>query len=95
MIKRVESPLIYVKDEPIQKVKQFKYLGITLDEKLTFRPHVHESIRKASHRLYQLCKIRRYVNTSSSVSIYKSMILPYMEYGDVFMSGANQVDLDK
>ena len=23
------------------------------------------------------------------------MILPYMEYGDVFMSGANQVDLDK
>ena len=95
MIKRVESPLIYVKDEPIQKVKQFKYLGITLDEKLTFRPHVHESIRKASHRLYQLCKIRRYINTSSAVSIYKSMILPYMEYGDVFMSGANQVDLDK
>ena len=52
----------------------------------TFRPHVHEAIRKASHRLYQLCKIRRYINTSSAVSIYKSMILPYMEYGDVFMS---------
>ena len=90
MIKRVESPSIYVKDEPIQKLKQFQCLGIALDEKLTFRPLIHGSIRKASHRLYQLCKIR-----SSAASIYKSVLLPYMEYGDVFMSGANQVDLDK
>ena len=36
---------------------------------------------KATHKIYKLSTIRRYIDYDTAIVIYKTMILPVMEYG--------------
>ena len=40
-------------------------------------------------------KIRRFITEHSAIRIYKSMLLPYFDYGDIVYDKARQIDLDK
>ena len=40
-------------------------------------------------------KIRRYLNIKSALAIYKSMILPYFDYGDIIFMSANIQEIKK
>ena len=74
----------------IDKVISYKYLGITLDLNLNFNKHIENCLKLISHKTYLLGKIRRYINRHTAMTIYKTMILPIMEYGDILYDGANQ-----
>jgi hypothetical protein len=60
-----------------------KYLGVTLDSKMTFKLHITHTLRKLNYRLRQLYPI---INRSSSIdihlalTIYKALIRPIMTY---------------
>ena len=56
----------------LERANSYTYLGVTL------------IIKRVSDKLYQLNKIRYCLNTKAALLIYKNMILPIMEYGDVF-----------
>ena len=40
-------------------------------------------------------KIRRYLNVQSAVTIYKTMILPYFDYGDIIYMSSNSPEIRK
>ena len=40
-------------------------------------------------------KIRRYLNDHSAISIYKTMILPYFDYGDICYMSSNILEVKK
>ena len=40
-------------------------------------------------------KIRKYLNVSSALAIYKTMILPYFDYGDIIYMSANIPEIKK
>ena len=42
-----------------------------------------------SYKAYLLGKVRKYINVHTAVTIYKSMILPIIEYGDILYEGSN------
>ena len=42
-----------------------------------------------------LSKVRKYNNFDASIRIYKTMILPLIDYGDVLYDGTNQFLLKK
>ena len=48
-----------------------------------------------SYKTNLLAKIRKFLTESVALKIYKSMILPYFDYGDVIYGTANQEGLDK
>ena len=76
----------------IQSVRSYKYLGVILDPQLTFEEHVSKCLRNASYKLSILRKVRPLLNKGAALQVYKSMILPLVEYGDVLYGGAkNQV----
>ena len=81
--------------EPIEKVQTYKYLGVTMDEQLTFNNHVQKTIQSASHKLYLLRKVRSKLNPFAALQIYKAMILPVIEYGNVLYDTANNSLLAK
>ena len=88
-------PKITLSGNIIQFVENFKYLGVILDNKLNFRPHAQNIYKLASHKIYVLLKIRPYITEKVALRIYKTKILPYIDYGDIFyMSTTNEV-LDK
>ena len=48
-----------------------------------------------THKLYVLSKIRRYITSEACILIFKTMILPIMEYGDIIFTGTSANNLYK
>lgn len=64
----------------ILNVKVFRYLGVLIDEKLSFVPHV-KHIRVICYRLINLCfKIIRIKDLNTYLTFYKIYILPRIMY---------------
>ena len=68
----------------IYYVKCFNYLGVKLDCKLNFENHALECMRLVSHKIYMLSRIRSLITSCQPLAIYKSKILPFFDYGDIF-----------
>ena len=79
----------------LQKVPSFKYLGITLDPTLNYNNHLASVIRTVLFKMSLLSKVKKFLNNDTALQIYKSMILPYLDYADVIFSKANVTTLDK
>ena len=79
---------------PIEEVSQYKYLGIKLDQTLKYDLHAKAVIQRVSDKIIYLKRIRRFITATAALSIYKNMILPILEYGDVLMLSLN-VNLKK
>ena len=80
---------------PIHTVTNYKYLGITLDGQLNYSKHIRKLVSSASLKLKQFKRMRSFLNTKAATLVYKNMLLPMLEYGDIFLSGANMVDKKK
>lgn len=76
-------------------VVSFKYLGVLIDNKLKFNVHLNACICNASHILYMLRKIRNNLNVKTANVIYKTMILPLIEYGNVFLLSCTSLERRK
>ena len=86
---------LFIKNQKLQKVATYKYLGMILDSYLTFNNHLQQTLNVISHKLLLLCKLRKYIDKHTAITLYKSMILPIMEYGDVIYCGAKGKLLSK
>ena len=70
----------YVK---LQKVEKVNYLGLTLDNTLSFQDHILAVSKKIGHQIYLLSKIRRFINTNAALYLYKTTTLPLFDYADI------------
>ena len=72
----------------IEQVNSFKYLGVIIDENLTFSDHVDATVKKANQRLYLLRKLRSF-NVSSHVlgMVYNSIIQSILSFSIVSWYG--------
>ena len=68
---------------------------MTIDQSLTFNLHLNQLIKTISYKLLLLQKLRNFINSHASLQIYKSMVLPYFDYGDVLYLKSNTKLLNK
>ena len=73
----------------------YKYLGITLDSQLTYNLHVNKIVSSVSGKLKQFQRMRSFLTVKAAVLVYKSMLLPILEYGDILMSSASAINRRK
>ena len=64
----------------IESKENVKLLGITIDRKLSFFPHIKEVCRQASSKTKALMRIRRYLHQTQADILYNAYILSYFEY---------------
>ena len=81
-------PTFSINGRSIQRAKTYTYLGIKLDEQLSMETHANSVIQKVSNKIYQLTRIRSFISKRAATLIYKNMILPIPEYGDIFLHSA-------
>ena len=86
MIKNIHPFEINYQGTPIQKVMAYKYLGMTLDSQLNYKLHVTKMISSVSGKLKQFQRMRGFLDTKAAMMVYKGMLLPLLEYGDIFLS---------
>ena len=94
-VKKAKDVAVKVNNTPLQMVPTYKYLGITLDSILSFNCQVKTTISLVAYKASLLAKIRKFLTKDVALKIYKSMILPYFDYGDILYNGACKEGLDK
>ena len=93
--RKIVNHTVSIGDIRIDRVHSYKYLGITLDTNMNFKKHVENCIKSASYKTFLLSKVRKYIAFDAAVRIYKTMILPLIDYGDVLYHETNSILLHK
>ena len=76
----------------LQKVTSYTYLGIPLDNRLTFNTYVNRIISSFTAKLKQFRRMRGFLSTRAALMVYKGMLLPILEYGDIFLMGTSIIN---
>ena len=67
----------------VQDCSAFKYLGITLSEDLSGADHIKNIMSKTNQRLGLIRRIKRLLPLHARLTLYRSLILPLSDYGDI------------
>lgn len=79
-------PSLKIFNKPVTWTRQAKYLGVTLDDRLSFAPHIKQVRARAAFvmgRLHCLLNSRSRMPLSSKVRLYTTCIRPIMTYASV------------
>ena len=77
----------------LARKNKIKYLGVTIDQKLNWKPHISNCVTKLNKCLWAVSKLRAYTNVSTLRLIYFSLAYPYIQYGIPRWGGACQTTL--
>ena len=73
----------------------YNYFVIVLDSSLSFKKHIDHCAKTVANKIFILSKIRRSVAGDTAIHIYRSMIAPILDYGDIVYAGGTNEGLDK
>lgn len=90
-----ERTLVKVNEIYLEIFDMYKYLGVLLDDHLTFISHINYLIGIISGKNYILRKIRPYLTTEIALLLVKTCILPYYDIGDIFYNSSQKQFLNK
>ena len=89
-LKRIgDIPHFKILGQNVQIVSQYNYLGVILDNEMSLSPLLKNIKKRISNRMFQLRKIRKYVNTHAATLIYKQTILPIFDYPGFLLISVN------
>ena len=81
--KTQNHPNISLNNIQVERASQQKHLGLLLDEKLNFKEHVGSTISKLDRGIAVLKKLRYSLPRKSLITIYKALLRPLLDYGDI------------
>ena len=92
-------PIVFFGGQVLKVVESHKYLGVTIDRKLTWKHHIEATVAKAQASLrtiLKLCNTKRGVSQRLLILLYESCVRPILEYasevwGDVSKTNAHKL----
>ena len=93
--KKTELHNLILNGVSLHYVTDYKYLGVKLDNTLSFEKHGSEIIKMDAHTIYILSKLRAYLSPRQALQLYKTKVLSYLDYGDIFYMSTNTHWLNK
>jgi len=79
----------------IERKEHFKFLGVIIDEHLTWKEHINTVAGKISRSIGIISKIQFYVSQSSLLNLYYSLIYPYLYYGNIVWGATYKSNLKR
>ena len=65
---------------PLERVFEFEFLGLTVNEHLTWHSHINKIANKISRSLGVMNKLKHFLSHDIMRTLYNSMILPHLQY---------------
>ena len=80
----------------IERVYEYKFLGVLIDHKLSWKSHIDHVKRKMSKTIAILFRSKEILNQKSLYLLYCSLIIPYMTYcvelwGNTYKTNVNPI----
>ena len=86
---------VSVNGSDLKRISEYKYLGVVMDECLTWKAHVKYLLGKVGKRIGMLGRARKNISMHSANKVYKSYIIPVLDYGDTVWNCCGTVNSDK
>ena len=83
---------VNIDGKELTRVAEYKYLGVILDESLSWNAHVNYLISKVSKRLGILGRTRGSISMHIAGIIYRSFILPVLDYCDTVWNFCGRIN---
>jgi hypothetical protein len=71
---------IFLNSHRVCLINEVGFLGVILDEHLTWKPHISQVARKMSKSIDIIKKVSFYLSKSSLEMLYYALVYPYMQY---------------
>ena len=76
----VQNPNLVINNIPIQRVTEARFLGVILDEKLTWSHHIKALKSKLSRYVGIMYKIKRFIPIEVRIQIYHSFVQSHLNF---------------
>ena len=71
---------VLIDGNTITRVNEIKFLGVIIDDTLSWKKHILFTRSKVAKCIGILCKARKYINRNYLVNLYYSFMYPYLSY---------------
>lgn len=92
---KLDQIKIIIGKEQLVEVESYNYLGTTLDAALNIKPQISKLNQHMASKLITFRRLTKYTSEKTAVLIYKTMLLPIMDYNDIIYGLANQQQTTK
>ena len=79
----------------LDRVKTTTFLGVTIDENITWKNHIDNVSKTISRNIGVMNKLKHFVPERILYSLYCSLVLPYINYGILVWGNTCKTYLDK
>ena len=86
---------VELNDVQIPRVEKTKFLGVILDSKLAWKPHIQETEKKISKSIGIISRLSYMLPTDVLRMLYSTLVLPYLSYCNMVWGSTFQSSLKK
>ena len=76
-----DSLQIILDDTKLDRVTNTKFLGVIIDENITWKQHIDATSKTISRNIGVINKLKHYLPGRILYSLYCSLVMPYINYG--------------
>ena len=90
---KVSAISIHVHTKMVERVNEYKYLGVVFSSNLTWSSHIEKQLAKINKRLGLLRRIKHLLPKFARLLYFNSLVLSLFDYGDVVWGDKDNVTL--
>lgn len=91
----LKMPQLFIDDKPITRVKETKFLGVIIDENITWKSHISTVENKTAKNLGILYKAKVFLNKKCLKELYFSFVHTYINYANITWGSTTRTKLKK
>lgn len=95
MLERCNSNEIQVVNDSVARSNKIKYLGVWIDDELSFKAHVNLKCRTAYLNIRNIRTIRKYISMETCKLLVTALVLSHLDYCNAIFFGLDDTTLRK
>ena len=93
--KEIIKPKLFVNSQQVKFSENVKYLGITIDEVLSWNKQINDLFHKLSRTNGILCKLRNFLPNKTLISIYHALFYSHLIYGSLVWQFTTKINISR
>lgn len=80
-------------NQPIEEANTSKFLGLYIDNKITWKPHIKQLCKRVSRSAYILHELAYKMNTNTLITVYHGLVTSPLRYSIILWGNSTNKEL--